>query len=86
MTFDSISVSTTECNRLTIYFKLTPAYEGYKDANFSKMYAVNSLSKLIYTGEFSYSEGLVGYNFQYIGDIVGTEVKFVFTPRLLGLS
>jgi len=35
--------------------------------------------------QFVYYSGVVGYKFEYSGDVVGSDVMFLFSPRLMGL-
>ena len=86
LVFDSAEASATVCNEVTLFFRINPAYDSLTSANFSKMYSMHSLSTLIYKEDsFVYSRGMVGYKFEYTGEVVGQWVKFLFMPSLMRL-
>jgi cysteine-rich repeat protein len=37
--FDSVEASTLECNQITVFFRLSPAYSSFDSVDFSPMYA-----------------------------------------------
>ena len=87
MEYDSLEVSTTECNQLTLFFKIIPHYSGYDRANFTLMYGTQNYSRLtLIPGEFTYSKGVVGYRFKYNGELKQNRVKILFVPALLGVG
>ncbi len=87
ITYDSVAVSIEVCNQLTIYFRINPIYSSYHDADFSVMYVIHNDSRLTYVNStFKYSTGLIGYIFNYTGELVGRTVTIIFVPSRLGLS
>ena len=51
------------------------------------MYATQTNTKLTYQpNSFSYTKGVIGYKFIYTGEVLGDDVKVVFTPKFTGVS
>jgi cysteine-rich repeat protein len=85
ITFKSLSVSPSICNRISIQFTMDPVYSSYNNADFALMLSFFSSSNLLYYS-WAYSDGVVTYTFDYTATMSNQTVDFYFAPAALGLN
>jgi len=85
--YDSVEVSSTICNELTLFFRITPIYDSYSGADFNLMYQTTNATQILLKKQpFFYSSGIIGYTFEYTADVVGKYIKILFMPKFLEIS
>jgi hypothetical protein len=45
--YDSVEVSATVCNELTLFFRISPTYDSYSSALFNQMYQTTNATSLL---------------------------------------
>jgi cysteine-rich repeat protein len=83
--FQSVTVSPTVCNHISVRFAMDPVYSSYDNANFSLMFSLVASPSLQYSS-CVYQNGVVTYSFDYTDTIDNQTVTFFFAPALLGVN